>query len=92
LADECEVQISYCIGYADPLSIHVECFGTNKIPQERMEELIGKNFELKPASIIKTLDLKRPIYSKTSAYGHFGRDEFSWERTDKAETLKEQAR
>jgi S-adenosylmethionine synthetase len=92
LADECEVQISYCIGYAAPLSIHVECFGTNKIPQEKIEELIRKNFELKPASIMKILDLKRPIYGKTSAYGHFGRDEFSWEKTDKAETLKEQAR
>ncbi len=92
LADECEIQVSYCIGYAEPMNIHVECFGTNKIPQERIEELIRKNFQLKPASIIKTLNLKRPIYSKTVAYGHFGKEGMPWEKTDKANVLREEAR
>ncbi|MCL4389081.1 MAG: methionine adenosyltransferase [Candidatus Marsarchaeota archaeon] len=92
LADECEIQISYCIGYPDPLGVHVECFGTNKIPQEEIEELIKRNFNLKPAEIIKTLDLKRPIYSSTVAYGHFGKEGLPWERTDKAKILREQAR
>jgi S-adenosylmethionine synthetase len=88
LAEKCEVQLAYCIGYADPLNIHVECFGTNKIPQERIEELIRANFPLKPASILKELDLRKPIYGKTSAYGHFGKAGLPWEKTDKAEILK----
>jgi len=88
LAEKCEVQLAYCIGYADPLNIHVECFGTNKIPQEKIEELIRENFPLKPASILKELDLRKPIYGKTSAYGHFGKEELPWEKTDKAEKLK----
>ncbi len=92
LADECEIQISYCIGYADPMNVHVECFGTNKVPQEVIEGLILKNFQLKPAMIIKTLQLKRPIYSKTVAYGHFGKADMPWEQTDKANVLREEAR
>lgn len=90
LADEVEVQLSYCIGYADPLNVHVNCYGTNKVPQEVIEQLIRKNFALKPAEIIKSLALKQPIYGKTSAYGHFGKEELPWEKTDKVEALKAQ--
>jgi S-adenosylmethionine synthetase len=91
LADKCEVQVSYVIGYAEPLNIFVECFGTNKIPHEKIEELVRKNFSLKPAEIINELGLKNPIYRKTCSYGHFGKEDLPWERTDKAVTLKEQA-
>jgi S-adenosylmethionine synthetase len=91
LADRCEVQVSYCIGFAEPLNIHIECYGTNKIAEEKIEELVRKNFSLKPAEIIKTLGLKRPIYNKTSAYGHFGKSDLPWEQTDKAAILREQA-
>jgi S-adenosylmethionine synthetase len=88
LADKCEVQVSYCIGFAEPLNIFVECFGTNKIPIDEIEKRVKANFSLKPAEIIKTLGLKNPIYGKTSAYGHFGKEDLPWERTDKAEALK----
>lgn len=90
LAEKCEVQLSYAIGVADPTSIYVECFGTNKISEEKISELIHKNFKLKPREIIDTLNLKRPIYRKTAAYGHFGRTEpeFSWESLDKVDDLK----
>jgi len=91
LADKCEVQVSYVIGYAEPLNIFVECFGTNKIPHEKIEELVRKNFSLKPAEIINELGLKNPIYHKTCSYGHFGKEDLPWERRDKAATLKEQA-
>ena len=93
LADRCELQIAYAIGVADPVSIHVDCFGTNNIPVEKITELIRKHFPLKPAEIISTLELKRPIYQKTTNYGHFGRNDpdFTWEKTDKAEALKEEA-
>ena len=91
LADKCEVQVSYVIGYAEPLNIFVECFGTNKIPHEKIEELVRKNFSLKPAEIINELGLKNPIYRKTCSYGHFCKEDLPWERTDKAATLKEQA-
>ena len=91
LADKCEVQVSYVIGYAEPLNIFVECFGTNKIPHEKIEELVRKNFSLKPAEIINELGLKNPIYRKTCSYGHFGKEDLPWERIDKAVTLKEQA-
>lgn len=91
LADKCEVQVSYVIGYAEPLNIFVECFGTNKIPHEKIEELVRKNFSLKPAEIINELGLKNPIYRKTCSYGHFGKEDLPWERTDKAVTLKAQA-
>ncbi len=80
LADRCEIQLAYCIGIADPVSVLVNTFGTNKVPEEKIEELVRKHFPLKPSEIIKHLDLRRPIYKKTAAYGHFGRDDFSWER------------
>ncbi len=93
LADKCEVQISYAIGVAQPVSVLVETFGTNKISNEKIEELIRKHFDLTPAGIIKMLNLKRPIYEKTAAYGHFGRNDpdFTWEKIDKAEILKKEA-
>ena len=93
LADVCEVQVAYCIGVAQPVSIMVETFGTNKIPEEKIVELVRKNFDFRPAKIIKELDLLRPIYQKTAAYGHFGRDDpdFTWEATGLADDLKEQA-
>jgi len=93
LADQCEVQISYVIGVAKPLSVFVDTRGTNKIPVERIEELILDNFSFKPADMIKRLDLLRPIYKKTAAYGHFGREEpeFTWERTDAAGKLRSEA-
>ena len=93
LADRMEIQLAYAIGVAHPVSVRVDTFGTNHIPEDKIEELINKNFDLRPAAIIRDLDLRRPIYKKTAAYGHFGRNEpeFSWERTDKAETLRQQA-
>ena len=93
LADRCEVQLAYAIGVAEPVSLYVNTFGTNKIPENQIEELVRKKFDLKPSGIIKQLDLKRPIYKKTASYGHFGRNEpeFTWEKTDKAETLKQSA-
>ncbi|MBU0628078.1 MAG: methionine adenosyltransferase [Nanoarchaeota archaeon] len=93
LADRCEVQLSYCIGVAKPTSVNVDCSGTNKIPEEKIAELVKKHFPLTPRWINETLKLKRPIYKKTAAYGHFGRDDedFLWEKTDKAEALKKEA-
>lgn len=93
LADRCEIQLAYAIGVAHPVSILVETFGTGKIDDERIAELVKKNFDLRPAGIIKTLDLRRPIYRQTAAYGHFGRTDLDlpWEKTDKAEQLKAQA-
>ena len=90
LADKCEIQLSYAIGVANPTSIHVETFGTGKVSDAKLVEIIRENFDLRPAGIIKTLDLRRPIYKKTSSYGHFGRTdvEFPWEKLDKAEELK----
>ena len=92
-ADRCEVQLAYAIGVAEPVSLYVNTFGTNKIPENQIEELVRKHFDMKPSGIISELDLKRPIYKKTAAYGHFGRNEpeFSWEKTDKAEILKQSA-
>ncbi|MFA6049300.1 MAG: methionine adenosyltransferase [Candidatus Micrarchaeia archaeon] len=93
LADQCEVQIAYCIGVADPMSVLVSTFGTSKIPEEKLRELVRQHFKLKPAEIIKHLDLRRPIYRKTAAYGHFGRSDpdFTWEKTDKAQDLRKAA-
>ena len=93
LAERCEVQLAYAIGVAEPVSLYVNTFDTNKIPEEKIEELVRKNFDMKPSGIISELNLKRPIYKKTAAYGHFGRNEpeFSWEKTDKAEKLKQSA-
>ena len=90
LAKRCEIQISYAIGVAHPTSISVDTFGTGKLSDEKLTEIIRKEFDLRPAGIIKMLDLRRPIYKKTAAYGHFGREDadFTWERTDKIETLK----
>lgn len=93
LADKCEIQLSYAIGVAEPTSIDVDTFGTNKIDENKIVELIKNNFELKPKRIIDTLNLRRPIYKKTAAYGHFGRNDpdFTWEKTDKAEILKKES-
>ncbi|MGA1600265.1 MAG: methionine adenosyltransferase [bacterium] len=93
LASRCEVQVAYAIGVAEPVSVNVDTFGTARIPEEQIAQLVREHFELKPAGIIRTLDLLRPIYRPTSAYGHFGRsgDGFTWERTDKAEVLRKQA-
>ncbi len=93
LADRCEVQLAYAIGVAEPVSLYVNTFGTNKIPENKIEDIVRKNFDMKPLGIITQLDLKRPIYKKTAAYGHFGRDEpeFTWEKTDKAEALSQAA-
>ena len=90
LADKCEIQLSYAIGVAQPTSIMVDTFGTGKISEEKMVEMIRENFDLRPAGIIKMLDLRRPIYKQTAAYGHFGRTDLDlpWEKTDKAEILK----
>ena len=91
LADKCEVQIAYAIGVAKPVSVSVETFGTAHIPESEIEKLIGEHFDLRPAGIIKMLDLRRPIYKQTAAYGHFGRTDVDlpWERTDKADALKQ---
>ncbi len=90
LADRCELQIAYAIGVAHPISIEVECFGTETVPVGRIEELVREHFDLRPAAIIRDLDLRRPIYVKTAAYGHFGREDrdFTWERTDKVDALR----
>jgi S-adenosylmethionine synthetase len=90
LADRCQIQVAYAIGVAHPLSVLVDCFGTNTIAQETIETLVGEHFDLRPGAIIRDLDLRRPIYQKTAAYGHFGRDDsdFTWERTDKADALR----
>ncbi|MDK2799528.1 MAG: S-adenosylmethionine synthetase [Clostridiales bacterium] len=93
LAKKCEVQLAYAIGVAKPVSVLVETFGTGKIPEEKIEELVIKHFDLRPAGIIKSLDLRRPIYRQTAAYGHFGRNDIDlpWEKTDKVEILKKEA-
>ncbi len=93
LADQCEIQIAYAIGVAKPVSVLVETFGTAKIPEERIAELVDKHFDLRPSAIIKNLELRRPIYKQTAAYGHMGRDDLdlTWERTDKADILRSEA-
>ena len=90
LADKCEVQLAYAIGVAKPVSIMVDTFDTNKIAEEKIEQAISENFDLRPAAIIEKLNLRRPIYQQTAAYGHFGRDDLNlpWEKTDKVEILK----
>lgn len=89
LADRCEVQIAYAIGIAEPVSVMIDTFGTGKLAEDKIEERVKKSFDMRPAGIIHTLDLKKPIYKKTAAYGHFGRDEpgFTWEITDKVSLL-----
>ena len=94
LADRCELEVAYAIGVARPVSVTVECFGTETVAVERIEALVAEHFDLRPAAIIRDLDLTRPIYAKTAAYGHFGRDDdddFTWERTDRADALREAA-
>ena len=90
LAEECEVQLAYAIGIAEPVSVMIDTFGTGKIPTNRIAEIVKQTFDMRPKGIIQTLDLLRPIYKKTAAYGHFGRTEpeFTWERTDKADALR----
>jgi len=90
LAERCEIQLAYAIGVPFPVSIMVDTFGTAKVEEKQIEKAVGKVFDLSPAGIIKTLDLRKPIYLKTAAYGHFGRSEFSWEKTDKVEELKKE--
>jgi S-adenosylmethionine synthetase len=93
LASRCELQVADAIGVAHPVSVEIDCFGTERIPVPKIEALVREHFDLRPAAIIRDLDLRRPIYAKTAAYGHFGRDDhdFTWERTDKAESLREAA-
>ena len=93
LADRCELQVAYAIGVAHPVSVMVECYGTEQIPTPQIEALVNEHFDLRPAAILRDLDLLRPIYAKTAAYGHFGRadHDFTWERTDKADALRKAA-
>ncbi|MCS3486128.1 S-adenosylmethionine synthetase [Bacillus sp. JUb11] len=93
LADSCEVQLAYAIGVAQPVSISIDTFGTGKASEEKLIEVVRANFDLRPAGIIKMLDLRRPIYKQTAAYGHFGRHDLDlpWEKTDKADTLRKEA-
>ena len=93
LADRCEIELAYAIGVAHPVSVMVDTFGTNKVDEEKIEELVKKHFDLRPAGIIKMLDLRRPIYRQTAAYGHFGRTDVDlpWEHTDKADILRKEA-
>jgi S-adenosylmethionine synthetase len=91
LCTRCEVQIAYAIGIAKPVSLYVSTFGTGKVPDSRIEQAVGEVFDLTPEGIIRTLDLRRPVFKETAAYGHFGREGFSWEKTDKAEAIKAKA-
>jgi S-adenosylmethionine synthetase len=93
LADRCEIQVSYAIGVAEPTSISIETFGTGKLDEARLVELVREHFDLRPRGLIKMLDLLRPIYAGTAAYGHFGREEpqYTWEKTDKADALRDSA-
>ena len=90
LADKCEVQLAYAIGVAEPVSVFVDTFGTGKVADDKIAELVRKHFDLRPAAIIKNLDLRKPIYKQVAAYGHFGRNDLDlpWEKTDVAEKLK----
>ncbi|NLH00205.1 MAG: methionine adenosyltransferase domain-containing protein, partial [Chloroflexi bacterium] len=93
LAERCEVQVAYAIGVARPLSINIETFGTGVIPDDRIAELVNETFDLRPGAIIRDLDLRRPIYRQTAAYGHFGRDDLdlTWERTNRVDALRSAA-
>ncbi|WP_213999958.1 methionine adenosyltransferase [Arsukibacterium sp.] len=92
LADRCELQVSYAIGVAEPTSISLETFGTSKLSEEQLIKLVREHFDLRPYGLIEMLDLERPIYGATAAYGHFGRSEFPWEQTDKADLLRQYAK
>ena len=89
LAEKCEIQVSYAIGVAEPTSISINTFGTGNVSDEEIASIVSDNFELKPKELIQMLDLKKPIYQNTAAYGHFGREDvdFSWEKTDKSSTI-----
>ena len=91
LADRCEVELAYAIGVSKPLSIMVDTFGTAHVAEDKIVEAVEKTFDLRPGAIIRDLDLRRPIYEKTAAYGHFGREDadFTWEKTDRVDELKE---
>ena len=93
IADKCEIQLAFAIGVAEPVSINIDCFGTNKIPVDKIEDIVGEFFSLTPSEIIRHLDLRRPIFKKTAAYGHFGRNDpdFTWEKTDKADLIRREA-
>jgi S-adenosylmethionine synthetase len=93
IADKCEIQLAYAIGVSDPVSVNIDCFGTNKIPIGKIESLVRDFFPLKPSEILSSLNLRRPIFKKTASYGHFGRDDpdFTWEKTDKADLLRKEA-
>jgi len=93
IADKCEIQLAFAIGVAEPVSINIDCFGTNKISIDKIEDIVGEFFSLTPSEIIRHLDLRRPIFKKTAAYGHFGRNDpdFTWEKTDKADLIRKEA-
>ena len=93
LAERCETQVAYAIGKAKPVGLFVACFGTEQLPVEQIQDAVLEVFDLRPAAIIRDLDLLRPIYAQTAAYGHFGREEpdFSWERTDRTDALRSAA-
>ena len=93
LADKCELQLAYAIGVARPVSILVDSFGTGRLSDEKLAEIVSRHFDFRPAAIIKELDLKKPIYRQVAAYGHFGRTDIDlpWERTDRVEMLKAEA-
>jgi len=91
LMDRCEIEVAYAIGVAEPVSVLVDAFGTEKVPLDRIQELVHRHFDFRPGRIIRQLDLLRPIYKETAAYGHFGRDSFSWEQTDRVEALRADA-
>lgn len=88
IADKCQVDIAYAIGVAKPVSVEVNTFGTSKLGNDKIKEIIGKVFDLRPSAIIDALDLRKPIFRKTTNYGHFGREGFSWEKTDKVDAIK----
>ena len=92
LANKCEIQLAYAIGVAEPVSVMVDTFGTGRLPDEKLADIVVKHFDLRPKSIIRNLDLRKPIYRQVAAYGHFGRPDLDlpWERTDKAEALKKE--
>ena len=92
LAARCELQVSYAIGVAEPTSISLETFGTSKLSEDELIKLVRQHFDLRPHGLIEMLQLERPIYRATAAYGHFGRNEFPWEQTDKAELLRQYAK
>ena len=91
LARKCQIELAYAIGVAHPVSVLVDTYGTGRLPDERLAEIINRHFDLRPAAIIRDLDLRRPIYEQTAAYGHFGRTDVDlpWEKTDRAELLKQ---